>query len=87
MFSHKFKKKKNKKYIENIQHPKNLLINRGFSVLLLNRLAPLKWMGLILDELDPIITRSNLSVALKVRGCIIRKQLVDIFGVNGRARV
>ena len=87
MLSHKFKKKKNKKYIENIQHPKNLLINRGFSILLLNRLAPFKWMGLILDELDPIIIRSNLSVALKVRGGIVCKQLVDIFGVNGRARV
>ena len=44
-------------------------------------------MGLILDELDPIIIRSNLSVALKVRGGIVCKQLVDIFGVNGRARV
>ena len=87
MFSHKFKKKKNKKYIENIQHPKNLLINRGFSILLLNRLAPFKWMGLILNELDPIIIRSNLSVTLKVRGGIAYKQLVNIFGVNGRARV
>ena len=77
------KRKKEKIYIENIQHPKNLLINRGFSVLLFNRLAHLKWTGLILDRLDLIVMKSSHFVALKVKGSIIHKQLIGIFRVNG----
>ena len=72
MFSQELKKKKKKKDNRNIRI-NLLLINRGFSVLLFNRLTFLKRTGLILNRLDLIIMRSSLSVTLRVKSGVVHK--------------
>ena len=71
MFSQELKKKR-KKDNRNIRI-NLLLINRGFSVLLFNRLTFLKRTGLILNRLDLIIMRSSLSVTLRVKSGVVHK--------------
>ena len=71
MFSQELKKKR-KKDNRNIRI-NLLLINRGFSVLLFNRLTFLKRTGLILNRLDLIIMRSSLSVTLRVESGVVHK--------------